>query len=127
MGVVWGGENGRKMWKRRVYKVGGKYYAQHSVLNRGTIGMTHTNPFARLDRGTKEESQARKLSHLEIQDQRKVSHQVILKNQEFDTGNNDEQPNVEAASRHNWFKQPKKPPTPNLDWKMRQHDDSWPP
>ncbi|GKB39531.1 hypothetical protein Tco_0884473, partial [Tanacetum coccineum] len=32
-----------------------------------------------------------------------VDDSRVQQNQEFDTGNNDEQPDVEAASRHNWF------------------------
>nr|GEU62001.1 hypothetical protein [Tanacetum cinerariifolium] len=78
------------MWKRRVYKVGGKYYAQHNVLNRGTTGMTHTNPFARSDRGTK-----RRKSSKEVESSRdprlkekEPSHTVddsgVQQNQEFD-------------------------------------------
>nr|GFA21801.1 hypothetical protein [Tanacetum cinerariifolium] len=35
--------------------------------------------------------------------------------QEFNMGNNDEQPKVKAASRHNWFKEPERPPTPDID------------
>nr|GEW93229.1 hypothetical protein [Tanacetum cinerariifolium] len=47
--------------------------------------------------------------------------------QEFDTGNNDEQPKVKATSMHNWFKQPERPLTPDIDWNKKQQDDSRPP
>ncbi|GJT88876.1 hypothetical protein Tco_1070593 [Tanacetum coccineum] len=38
-------------------------------------------------------------------------------------GNNDEQPDDEAASKVNWFKKPVQPPTPDPDWNKRQHVD----
>ncbi|GKG32569.1 hypothetical protein Tco_0430079, partial [Tanacetum coccineum] len=37
-------------------------------------------------------------------------------NQREDLGNTDGQPNVEAASKDDWFKKPKRPPTPDSDW-----------
>nr|GEU70129.1 hypothetical protein [Tanacetum cinerariifolium] len=40
----------------------------------------------------------------------------VQQNQEFNTGNNDEQPDDEAASKVDWFKKPEQPPTPDLDW-----------
>ncbi|GJZ81931.1 hypothetical protein Tco_0646925 [Tanacetum coccineum] len=33
-----------------------------------------------------------------------------------DLGNTDDQPNVEAASKSDWFKKPERPPTPDPDW-----------
>ncbi|GJZ88067.1 zinc finger, CCHC-type, retrotransposon gag domain protein [Tanacetum coccineum] len=47
----------------------------------------------------------------------------VQKNQEFDTDNNDEQPDDEVASKNDWFKKPKRPPTPDPDWNKRQHVD----
>ncbi|GJS22034.1 hypothetical protein Tco_0450666 [Tanacetum coccineum] len=32
-----------------------------------------------------------------------------------DMGNTEDQPNVEIASKHDWFKKPERPPTPDLD------------
>ncbi|GJX60116.1 hypothetical protein Tco_0291506, partial [Tanacetum coccineum] len=46
---------------------------------------------------------------------------------DFDMGNNDEQPDVEAAARHNWFEQPEKPLTPDPNWNKREHIDFLPP
>ncbi|GJZ56451.1 hypothetical protein Tco_0611644 [Tanacetum coccineum] len=73
--------------------------------------------------GRKEGSQAKMLSHPEIQEG--PSHTVdvfeVQKNQEFDTGNNDEQPDVEVAPENNWFKKPERPSTPDPDWNKRQH------
>nr|GEV68458.1 hypothetical protein [Tanacetum cinerariifolium] len=38
---------------------------------------------------------------------------------EFDTVNNDEQPDKEAASKVDWFKKPEQPPTHDPDWNKR--------
>ncbi|GJX19426.1 hypothetical protein Tco_0222103 [Tanacetum coccineum] len=76
------------------------------------------DPSARSDRGTKEKSQARKMSHLEIQSPR------ILRN---DMGYTDDQPDIEAASKSDWFKKPKKPPTPDPEWNARKTIDFRPP
>ncbi|GJW36922.1 hypothetical protein Tco_0059842 [Tanacetum coccineum] len=35
-----------------------------------------------------------------------------------DMGNTKDQPNVEIASKHDWFKKPKRPPTPYPDWNI---------
>ncbi|GKF59784.1 hypothetical protein Tco_0176570, partial [Tanacetum coccineum] len=51
----------------------------------------------------------------------------VRQNQEFDTGNNDEQSNDEAASKVDWFKKPKQPPTPDHDWNKIEHVDGIPP
>ncbi|GJX23155.1 hypothetical protein Tco_0227600 [Tanacetum coccineum] len=41
--------------------------------------------------------------------------------------NTEEQPKVEAASKHDWFKKPKRPLTPDPDWNTRQSIDFRPP
>ncbi|GJU52749.1 hypothetical protein Tco_1226463 [Tanacetum coccineum] len=46
--------------------------------------------------------------------------------QEFDTGNNDDQPAVEAT-KDDWFKKPDKPPTLDREWNKRQLIDFRPP
>ncbi|GKA25988.1 hypothetical protein Tco_0712097, partial [Tanacetum coccineum] len=51
----------------------------------------------------------------------------VQQDQEFDTGNNDEQPADKVVSKDDWFKKPKRPPTPNSDWNKRQHVDFQPP
>ncbi|GJT25567.1 hypothetical protein Tco_0895504 [Tanacetum coccineum] len=56
-----------------------------------------------------------------------VDDSGVQQNQELDTGYNDEQPTDKAASKVDWFKKPKRPPTPNLDWNKRQHVDFRPP
>ncbi|GJS63804.1 hypothetical protein Tco_0678368 [Tanacetum coccineum] len=45
-----------------------------------------------------------------------VDDTEVQQNQGQDTGNTDYQPNVEVAPKHDWFKKPKRPPTPDLDW-----------
>ncbi|GJX64690.1 hypothetical protein Tco_0299033 [Tanacetum coccineum] len=47
--------------------------------------------------------------------------------EKFDTGNNDKQPDDEAASKIDWFKKPEQPPTPDPGWNKRQHVDFKPP
>ncbi|GJU68072.1 hypothetical protein Tco_1254331 [Tanacetum coccineum] len=46
----------------------------------------------------------------------------VQQDQEFDTGNNDEQPADKEVSKADWFKKPERPPTPDSDWNKRQHD-----
>nr|GEY54075.1 hypothetical protein [Tanacetum cinerariifolium] len=48
-------------------------------------------------------------------------------NQGQDMGNNDDQPNVEAAPKHDWFKKPKRPLTPDSNWNVRKIVDFRPP
>ncbi|GKB46229.1 hypothetical protein Tco_0896982 [Tanacetum coccineum] len=49
-----------------------------------------------------------------------VDDSGVRHNQEFDTGNNNEQPDNEAVSKSDWYKKPEQPPTPNPDWNKRQ-------
>ncbi|GJZ35483.1 hypothetical protein Tco_0581300 [Tanacetum coccineum] len=44
-----------------------------------------------------------------------------------DLGNTEDQPNVEEASKHDWFKKPEKPPTPDPDWNAGKQIDFRPP
>ncbi|GKC84223.1 hypothetical protein Tco_1139940 [Tanacetum coccineum] len=55
-----------------------------------------------------------------------VDDSGVQKNQEFDTCNNNEQPDNEAASKNDWFKKPERPPTPDPDWNKRQQMDFQP-
>ncbi|GKC46023.1 hypothetical protein Tco_1063745 [Tanacetum coccineum] len=43
--------------------------------------------------------------------------------QEFVTGNTDDQPADEAVTKDDWWKKLKKPPTPDHDWNKRQSID----
>ncbi|GKC32986.1 hypothetical protein Tco_1040280, partial [Tanacetum coccineum] len=55
-----------------------------------------------------------------------LRHRMPL-NQGDDLGNTDDQPNVEAASRDNWFKKPERSLTPNSDWNTTKSIDFRPP
>nr|GEW60801.1 hypothetical protein [Tanacetum cinerariifolium] len=86
------------------------------------------DPSAGSDRGRKEESLARKPSHKNIQDE--PSHIVNdsgVQKKEFNTGNNDELPNDEAAPKNDRFKKLERPLTPDPDWNKRQQVDFRPP
>ncbi|GKA30538.1 hypothetical protein Tco_0716843 [Tanacetum coccineum] len=75
------------------------------------------DPSAGSDRGTKR----RKSSNHTVDDSE------VQKNQEFDTGKKDEQPDDEAAPKNDWFKKPERPLTPDPDWNKRQQVDFRPP
>ncbi|GJW99726.1 hypothetical protein Tco_0183640 [Tanacetum coccineum] len=47
-------------------------------------------------------------------------------NQGDDTGNTNEQPNVEAVTKDDWFKKPPRPPTPDPEWNTRKSVDDGP-
>ncbi|GJV42923.1 hypothetical protein Tco_1427459 [Tanacetum coccineum] len=49
------------------------------------------------------------------------------KNQGGDLDNTDDQPNVEATSRDDWFKKPERPSTPDSDWNATKTIDFRPP
>ncbi|GJR84208.1 hypothetical protein Tco_0154993 [Tanacetum coccineum] len=87
------------------------------------------DPSAGSDEGRKEGSQARKLSksaHAE-EPSHTVDNSGVQQDQEFDTGNNDEQPANKEVSKDDWFKKPERPLTPDSDWNKRQHIDFRPP
>ncbi|GJZ18453.1 hypothetical protein Tco_0554576 [Tanacetum coccineum] len=44
-----------------------------------------------------------------------------------DLGNTEDQTNVKEASKHDWFKKPERPPTPNRDWNAGKQIDFRPP
>nr|GEW54484.1 integrase, catalytic region, zinc finger, CCHC-type, peptidase aspartic, catalytic [Tanacetum cinerariifolium] len=48
-------------------------------------------------------------------------------NQGSDLGNTDDQPKVEAASMHDWFKKHERPPTPDSGWNANKTIDFRPP
>ncbi|GJV51995.1 hypothetical protein Tco_1447736 [Tanacetum coccineum] len=52
-----------------------------------------------------------------------VDDSGVKQNQEFDTGNNDEQPDNKVASKEDWYKKPKQPPTLDPNWNKRQQVD----
>nr|GFC27425.1 hypothetical protein [Tanacetum cinerariifolium] len=44
-----------------------------------------------------------------------------------DIGNTKDQPNVEEASKNDWFKKPERPLTPDRDWNVGKQIDFRPP
>ncbi|GJU59209.1 hypothetical protein Tco_1236975 [Tanacetum coccineum] len=56
-----------------------------------------------------------------------VDNSGVQKNQEFDTGKNDEQPEDKVAPKNDWFKKPKRPLTPDPEWNKRQQVNFRPP
>ncbi|GJS64361.1 integrase, catalytic region, zinc finger, CCHC-type containing protein [Tanacetum coccineum] len=56
-----------------------------------------------------------------------VDDSRVQKNQEFNTGNSDEQPEDKATPKNDWFKKPERPPTHDPDWNKSQHVDFRPP
>ncbi|GJZ96414.1 hypothetical protein Tco_0668748 [Tanacetum coccineum] len=44
-----------------------------------------------------------------------VDDSGVQQDQEFDMGNNDEQPADKEVTKDDWFKKPERPPTPNFD------------
>ncbi|GKC18874.1 hypothetical protein Tco_1021024 [Tanacetum coccineum] len=48
-------------------------------------------------------------------------------NQRQDKGNTNDQPNVKAVPKHEWFKKPERPLTPDPDWNARKLVDFRPP
>ncbi|GKC33495.1 hypothetical protein Tco_1045879 [Tanacetum coccineum] len=71
--------------------------------------------------GRKEGNQVKMLSPPEIQEE--PSHIVedsgMQQDQEFLTGDNDEQPANKEVTKADWFKKLERPPTPDLDWSKR--------
>ncbi|GJW66232.1 hypothetical protein Tco_0120656 [Tanacetum coccineum] len=56
-----------------------------------------------------------------------VADTEVPQNQGSDLGHTDDQPNVKAASKHDWFKKPERPPTLDHDWNARIYVDFRPP
>ncbi|GKD02835.1 hypothetical protein Tco_1177809, partial [Tanacetum coccineum] len=57
----------------------------------------------------------------------KTTDTEMPQDQGDDLGNTEDQPNVEKASKHDWFKKPEKPPTPDRDWNAGKQIDFRPP
>ncbi|GJV35915.1 hypothetical protein Tco_1408392 [Tanacetum coccineum] len=50
-----------------------------------------------------------------------------LQNQGQDMGTTNDQPSVKVAPKHDWFKKPERPPTPDSDWNARKAINFRPP
>ncbi|GKE41924.1 hypothetical protein Tco_1469208, partial [Tanacetum coccineum] len=79
--------------------------------------------------GRKEGNRVKMLSPLKIQEE--PSHTVedsdMQQDQEFVTGDNDEQPTDKEVTKADWFKKPERPLTPDPDWSKRRQVDFRPP
>ncbi|GJT35782.1 hypothetical protein Tco_0926201 [Tanacetum coccineum] len=75
-----------------------------------------------------ETSKGTSKSHLKSIDKSAQAEETVFEagdtqepqNQGQDMGNTDDQPNVKAVSKHDWFKKPERPPNPDLDWNVRK-------
>ncbi|GJR80437.1 hypothetical protein Tco_0151222 [Tanacetum coccineum] len=87
------------------------------------------DPSAGSDRGTKRRKSSKEANKSAHADEPSLTVDDLgaQQDQEFNTGINDEQPADKEVSNDDWFKKPKRPPTLNSDWNMRQHVDSRPP
>ncbi|GJZ40740.1 hypothetical protein Tco_0587626 [Tanacetum coccineum] len=87
------------------------------------------NPLLDQTEGQKEESRAKMLSPPKIQEE--PSHTVedsgMKQDQEFVTGDNDEQPADKEVTNADWFKKPERPPTLDPDYNKRQQVNFRPP
>ncbi|GJV28639.1 retrovirus-related pol polyprotein from transposon TNT 1-94 [Tanacetum coccineum] len=73
----------------------------------------------------------RRKSSKDDESYRDSSHTVedsdMQQDQEFVTGDNDEQLADKEVTKADWFKKPERPPTPNPDWSKKQQVDFRPP
>nr|GEZ86408.1 hypothetical protein [Tanacetum cinerariifolium] len=95
-------------------------------------------PFAGSDRGLKRQKTSKytepskkakltKTSKVTSIGTSKSQPKFTPQNQGQDMGNTDDQPNVEAAPKRDWFKKPERPPTPDSNWNVRKTIDFRPP
>ncbi|GJT91665.1 hypothetical protein Tco_1080510 [Tanacetum coccineum] len=68
-----------------------------------------------LSKGTKYQSKSSGKSTQAEESVFEIADTDMPQNQGGDLGNTDDQPNVEETSRDDWFKKPKRPPTPDPD------------
>ncbi|GJU96863.1 hypothetical protein Tco_1326134, partial [Tanacetum coccineum] len=93
------------------------------------------DPSAGSDRGTKRRKSGKDVES--SKDSRKSAHAKepshtvedsgMQQDQEFVTGDNDEQPADKEVTKADWFKKPERPPTPDPDWSKRRQVDFRPP
>ncbi|GJX40891.1 hypothetical protein Tco_0255881 [Tanacetum coccineum] len=90
------------------------------------------DPPAGSDQGLKKRKTSKELNHQKASAQAKESvfetaDTEMPQNQGGDLGNTDDQPNVEAASKSDWFKKLERPPTLDPDWNAKKYIDFRPP
>ncbi|GJV90619.1 hypothetical protein Tco_1538432 [Tanacetum coccineum] len=77
-------------------------------------------------KGTKSQSRSGKSAQAEEPVFETVDNEMP-QDQRDDMGNIEDQPNVEIASKHDWFKKLERPPTPDPDWNDGKQIDFRPP
>ncbi|GKC74271.1 hypothetical protein Tco_1120154, partial [Tanacetum coccineum] len=119
----------RSEYKKELYDALVKSYNTDKDLFK-TYGMKRRkmskNAESSRDIKSKESKPSGKSAHVE-EPSHTIDDSGVQQNQEFDMGNNDEQPNDEAASKFDWFKKLERPPTPDPDWNKRKNVDFRPP
>ncbi|GKA68153.1 hypothetical protein Tco_0768070 [Tanacetum coccineum] len=78
-------------------------------------------------KGTKSQSESSGKSVQAEESMFEIADMEMPQNQRGGLGNTDDQPNIEAASKHDWFKKPERHPTPNPDWNTNKSIDFRPP
>ncbi|GJS97163.1 hypothetical protein Tco_0804131 [Tanacetum coccineum] len=82
-------------------------------------------------RTSKEASQSQHKSSSKSAHVEESSHTIedsgVQQDQEFITGNNDEQPADKEVSKADYFKKPERPPTPDPNWSKSEQVDFQPP
>ncbi|GKB35397.1 hypothetical protein Tco_0880339 [Tanacetum coccineum] len=84
------------------------------------------DPPAGLDQGLKKSNMSKESAQAE-KPVFETTDTEMPQDQGDDMGNTEDQPNVEEASKHDWFKKLKRPPTPDHDWNARKQIDFRPP
>nr|GEZ27688.1 hypothetical protein [Tanacetum cinerariifolium] len=105
-------------------------YGEVFLLKRGRDDKDKDHdPSVRSARGTKrkksskEAESSKDLRLNEEEPSHTVDDSEVHQHQEFDTGNNDEQPDKEEPLGRDWYKKPERPLAPDLDWAKRQRVD----
>ncbi|GJU11421.1 hypothetical protein Tco_1133817 [Tanacetum coccineum] len=75
------------------------------------------DPSVRSDRGLKKRKKSKDSSQAE-EPVFETTYTKMPQDKGDDMGNTEDQPNVEEASKHDWFKKPERPPTPDPDWNI---------
>ncbi|GKB12059.1 hypothetical protein Tco_0845982, partial [Tanacetum coccineum] len=78
------------------------------------------DPSVGSDRGKKIRKSSKDSAHVE-EPSHTVKDSGMQQDQEFVIGYNDEQPTDKEVTKADWFKKPKRPPTPDPDWTLRMY------
>ncbi|GJR15219.1 hypothetical protein Tco_0797871 [Tanacetum coccineum] len=85
------------------------------------------DPPAGSDQGMKRRKTSKDVESSKEEPIHTVDDTEVQQNQGQDMGNTDDQPNVEAAPKHDCIKKPERPPTLDLDWNVGKSVDFRPP